>query len=524
MEKKMASITHHHNKKTGATYVYSVESYWDKKKKAPRNKQICLGKLDPATGEIIPSKRRWKIVERAASAPGVTVTSRVAGPFLLLEGLTKSHGIDKLLRKCFPDDHAFILSLVYYIVQKGGALSRSEPWSASCLHPFGGVITSQRVSELLRKLTEDKRQRFLSLWLNHISENDWLCYDITSVSSYARRNEYTQFGYNRDGESMEQINLAMLFGQRSRLPAYYRRLPGNINDVSTLRTTAKSLDFLGGGKLHFVLDRGFYSASNIDELFQRGHKFTTAVPAGVKWAEAILDAHHENIQSPANYMTTGEDEALYVTSEYHRWGKERRRSWLHVFYNAERAANDFDRFTRELIGYRNELLEGRPDERHEEFYRRYLIVKETPKRGLKVLFNDDEIKKRRKRYSGFFCVFSNKIKDPREALKAYRDKDTVENCFDDLKNHMDMKRLRVHTSEAMDGRLFLQFLALVYIASIRSKIQSDDKLKYMTAREVLEMMETLVKVKYSNRYGQVFTETGPIQKRIMKVFDINLPA
>ncbi|RLB68851.1 MAG: hypothetical protein DRH03_09265 [Deltaproteobacteria bacterium] len=76
----MASITHHRNKKTGAVYVYSVESYWDKEKKAPRNKQVCIGKLDQETGEVIPSKRRHKVAERAASAPGVTVTSRVAGP------------------------------------------------------------------------------------------------------------------------------------------------------------------------------------------------------------------------------------------------------------------------------------------------------------------------------------------------------------------------------------------------------------------------------------------------------------
>ena len=138
----MASITHHHNKKTGAVYVYSVESYWDKEKKAPRNKQVCLGRLDPETGDIIPSKRKRKIAERAASAPGVTVTSRVAGPFLLLDRVTRDHGIAKLLKRCFPDDYRMILSLVYYITHKGGALSRSEPWSISCLHPFEDPITS----------------------------------------------------------------------------------------------------------------------------------------------------------------------------------------------------------------------------------------------------------------------------------------------------------------------------------------------------------------------------------------------
>ncbi len=520
----MASITHHRNKKTGAVYVYSVESYWDREKKAPRNRQTCLGRLDPETGEVIPSKRKRKIAERAAAAPGVTVTSRVAGPSLLLDALTRSCGVGKLLKKCFPDDHDLILSLVHYIVHKGGALSRAEPWSASCLHPFGDVIASQRVSELLRRLSADDRQRFLSLWLDHVQEDDWLCYDITSVSSYSRHNEYTHFGYNRDGDSLEQVNLAMLFGQKSGLPAHYRRLPGNISDVSTLRTTVKSLDFLGAGKLHFVLDRGFYSVANVDELFRRRHKFTIALPAGRKWVEAILDRHCDSIASPANYRVVGKDQALYVATEFHRWGKNNHRSWLHVFYNAERAADAFDRFTRELIGYRDELLSGEPVEDHEEAYSRYLVVRDTPKRGLRVDFNEEEIRKRRKKHSGFFCILSNKVKTPEEALEIYRRKDVVENCFDDLKNHLDMKRLRAHSAPAMDGRLFLQFLALIYVGAIRAATQADEKLRHMTVREVMEEMETLVRIKYSSRYGQVFTETTPIQRQIMDVFSIELPA
>ncbi|MEA1922599.1 MAG: transposase [Pseudomonadota bacterium] len=520
----MASIAYHRNKKTGAVYVYSVESYWDKEKKAPRNKQVCIGKLDQETGEVIPSKRRSKVAERAASAPGVTVTSRVAGPSILLDKLTQDCGLDKLLKKCFPNDFELVLSLVYFIVHKGSALSRAEPWSTSCLHPFGGAIASQRISELLQKLSEDSRQRFLSLWLGLILENDFLCYDITSVSSYARHNEYTHFGYNRDGESLEQINLGMLFGQKSRLPAYFRRLPGNISDVSTLKTTAKSLDFLGAGKLHFVLDRGFYSNANIDELFLHRHKFTAAIPTRRKWVEKILDKYCDEIASPTNYLPTGENEALFATTKFFKWGQKNHRSWLHIFYNADQAAGEFDRFTRDLIAYRNELLSGKPLEEHEEFYKRYLVVKETPKRGLRVGFNDAEIQKRRKKYSGFFCILSNKIKNAEEALSVYRNKDVVENCFDDLKNHLDMKRLRVHSAAAMDSRLFLQFLALIYISSIRTKIQEDKKLKHMTVRGVMEEMETLTKVKYSNRYGQVFTETTKVQRRIMEVFDIELPA
>ena len=318
----MAKLSYHH-KKNGVTYVYAIEkNYWDKDKKGPRNKQRCLGKLDPETGKIIPSKRRKKIVERAVSAPGVTATSRIAGPYLLLERITQEHGIDRLLKKCFHDKYEAMLSLVYFIVQKGIALSRSEAWSNASLHPFGKPIVSQRISELLREISEDERLHFLSLWSRHIIENDYLCYDITSVSSYSKNNEYTHFGYNRDNEYLEQINLAMLFGQKSLLPAYYRRMPGNISDVATLNTTIQSLNFLGTSNMHFILDRGFYSAYNINELYLRRHKFTIALPLGRKWVEKVLDKHFDNIASPINYLVTNKDEALYAVTELYEWGEK----------------------------------------------------------------------------------------------------------------------------------------------------------------------------------------------------------
>ena len=74
--------------------------------------------------------------------------------------------------------------------------------------------------------------------------------------------------------------------------------------------------------------------------------------------------------------------------------------------------------------------------------------------------------------------------------KKYRNKDVVENSFDDLKNQLDMKRLRVQNSQTMDGRLFVQFLALIFINAIREKIRSKNELKNYTVRELLEEMET----------------------------------
>ena len=54
----MSSIVYQIDKKTGTKYAYESISYWDKEKKQPRSKRKYLGKVDPETGNIIPSRGR----------------------------------------------------------------------------------------------------------------------------------------------------------------------------------------------------------------------------------------------------------------------------------------------------------------------------------------------------------------------------------------------------------------------------------------------------------------------------------
>ena len=51
----MPTIVYQTNQKTGVKYAYLSKSYWDKDKKAPRSTRQYLGRVDPETGEIIPT-------------------------------------------------------------------------------------------------------------------------------------------------------------------------------------------------------------------------------------------------------------------------------------------------------------------------------------------------------------------------------------------------------------------------------------------------------------------------------------
>jgi hypothetical protein len=90
------------------------------------------------------------------------------------------------------------------------------------------------------------------------------------------------------------------------------------------------------------------------------------------------------------------------------------------------------------------LSQGELVPEHEEFYKWYFTVRETPKRGRLITINVEAAKEHQNKYCGYYAILTNDVKDPVLALRIYRDKDAVEKCFDDLKNQLDMKRLRTH--------------------------------------------------------------------------------
>jgi len=509
------------NKKTGVTYVYEATAAWDKDKKQPRNKQVCIGKIDPRTGKFLPSKR-LDSNQAAARDPAVTATARIIGPAWLLDKITADLELEKLLKACFPKDYLQILSMAYFLVCRGGPLSHCEAWSKNHLHPYGKPLTTQRITEILRAIDENGTQAFFHKWARKVLEKDYLCYDITSVSSYSELNEYVKYGYNRDGEKLKQINLAMLFGQESQLPVYYRRLSGNIGDVSTLHNFLETFRFLNLPKLHVVMDRGFYSKKNVEALLEARDKFTLSVPNRIKWVQKSIDKVHGSIQGPEGYRKL-DDEILYVHTKLFPWGKKRRRSYLHLYYNAHAAADEVDGFTKELLTYKDELESGKLIDGHEKVYKAFFIVHETPVRGKKVIYNNEAIEKYRKQYAGFFAILTNDMKDPVQTLMVYRNKDVVEKCFDDLKNQLDMKRLRIHGSASMAGRFFTQFIALIYMSALRRNMRKANLIDKFTVRELLEEMAPLTRVDYSGKYGHLLTEVSKTQRQIMESLGVTFP-
>jgi len=63
------------NKKTGITYVYESHSYRDKDTKQPRSTRKLIGRIDDATGEIIPTRKKKTINTTSLESENSITTS-----------------------------------------------------------------------------------------------------------------------------------------------------------------------------------------------------------------------------------------------------------------------------------------------------------------------------------------------------------------------------------------------------------------------------------------------------------------
>ena len=517
-------VVHQHDKRSGITYVYESTSYWDKEKKQPRSKRKLIGRLDPTTGEVIPTdgrgKRRGQTnLENPAKRGPVPImqTERLFyGATYLFDQIGIETGVTADLKTCFPATYKQILSIAYYLIlEDQNPLFRFKKWAKLHRHPYGKDIPSQRSTELFQSITEEAKMHFFRLQGKRRAEKEYWAYDSTSISGYSESIKQFKYGKNKDGESLPQINLALLFGEKSGLPFYYRKIAGNIPDVKTIREFIRELDILGYEKIKLVMDRGYYSAENINTLYKEHLKFLCGTSTALSFAKKFI---REIGVRKDHYEYYNSDLELYVFSKTIAWDyeqvrpykgdtiNEERRMYLHLYFNPEKLSDDGKAFNRKMDILKEELLSGKRNPEHEKDYRKYFVVKETPKRGVSLSFKQDAIDAAHERY-GFFVLISNEVKDPVTALALYRMRDIIEKAFWNIKERLNLRRTLTSSESSLEGKLFVEFVALIYLSYIKKKMDEAGLFSRYTMHELMDELDVI----------ECFTEPGkaPIQGEVL---------
>ncbi len=519
-------------------YIYLYESFSFRNSEGePRNKRVSIGKIDPATGK--PVYKPEYIERMAAQGTPVEISGKVPlfsmedllsssvksyGAFYLLEKIASQIGLIRALQEAVPSHWRELFTLACYLLLCGDPFLYCESWLEETESlPVGGM-SSQRISELLLSLTSTEREGFYEIWCALRSEEEYLALDITSISSYSKLIEDIEWGYNRDGEQLPQVNLCMLMGEVSRLPIYQVPYSGSLKDVSTFQTTLAAVDAVRGDKpLLLVMDKGFYSARNIDSLLEDENKhFIIAVPFTAAFAKKVVSEERDTIDTLENTIVSGSDSIRGVTRT-HLW-KEKHPLFVHAYWNVLGAMKVREDVYAHATFLREKALLDPVKAMQDKESTEYLSISRTSGENRtetwEVSIKSDVVEKQL-RHAGWMVLISNHIPDAKHALRIYRNKDVVEKGFLRLKRSLDLSRLRIHRSESMRNKMFVGFLALILMSRIHN-VMADEGLYRKMTMKMLFMTLSKLRIQRINGKRILFPLTKE-QKNIYKAFGVAEP-
>jgi transposase len=468
--------------------VYKVLRYYRNEKGQPTNERVDIGKLDPTTGKLIPNAKYWEYYGGTQAELEVLPAYESIlsiGCSFLIEHIMNSLGLLETLTECLGRERASqVKTAAIYMAARGnvfeGVLDYCEGFTL-----LERPLSSPSASDLFRSISHDERMAFFKKWAAKQQPLNYLAYDVTSFSSYAKDIVDSERGYNRDGEKLPRINLGCFLSENTSLPVFYVRYPGSIIDKSHPQYMMAYNKELGISDVVFVLDRGFRATKNIEYLTKERYKFIIGVEKRCKTTSAAIDIARDSIVSMNNYVGDG---VYGVSMEGCFYGTKGTMSVYFSAILAERQREDLYRSVESMEETLNQLKQG--SEREIKKYKKYFSIY-LGKGGKPIYKRDYNRINEMAKNSGYFCLFTNTDIDTGELLSRYRHKDVIEKAFDDIKNHIDMKRLRTHHSETTDGKLFCSFISLAVITEMMTKLRPLMKKKGWSKDSVIRELEKI---------------------------------
>jgi transposase len=490
--------------KNGDTYVLERKTIYDEDKK--HNKVLStklLSKIPKGTENPVPTRPKKpktsnngdSPAEKAAVADGITAERVRVGMMNIIGHMGAVSGIDSALYSHTDIGTAQkIISVARYLLATNGqSLPGILTWQYNHPVPYADGLSEDVYHDLFKHIGSDEslQQNFFASRCAGLGSGATIAYDSTTFSTYSENQTEARYGYNKSGDSLKAVKYLSLYSLETRQPIAFTKQPGNLPDVITVGNALSQLGALGIDNAELVTDSGYYSESNMAEMFLAHFDFITLAKTSLKWVRIEIDAHADELgrlsaSCPFDPSTHGITLMLmreFVKTRKYAGKKSgavkgdretfKRRLYLHIYFNAARKVEEDQSFNQGLISIKAQLEGGTAladlDEPTQKKVARYLSIKVWGK-VTHINFNERACAEARK-YHGYFSIVSNSERDTFTALLKYRKREYIEDYFRAAKQNADSARIRVWDADTLRGRMFVQFVSLCYYEYLSEEVR-----------------------------------------------------
>lgn len=120
---------------------------------------------------------------------------------------------------------------------------------------------------------------------------------------------------------------------------------------------------------------------------------------------------------------------------------------------------------------------------------------------------------------GYFALISNHIKEAHKAIEIYRNRDIIEKAYDDLKNRLNLRRTLVSSEQSLEGKLFVQFIALMIVSYIKRQMDKQRLFKKYTLSELIDELDIIERFTQTGKKA-VIGEVTKKQNELYEMMDV----
>ncbi|ETA80719.1 transposase [Youngiibacter fragilis] len=279
-----------------------------------------------------------------------------------------------------------------------------------------------------------------------MEEREYLIFYGTGLISLSEKMQDNQTGYDSKGICDPHINLLYAFmgGQNGGMPAYNRKFPGSVRDISVFTSLLSEMNV---SDTVVIADKGFGSSSNFNDLDKSGLNYI--VPLGR--TNQMYD--RTPLQSADR---SGFDGAFQFSDRpiWHYSQNDGKGHVLSVFLDGVLRLKEEQDYMRRLF------------ERHEG-------CSEEGLRARQLEFGT--------------IVLKTSLTEPAEKIyQLYKKRMHIEQFFDDYKNLMDFDSSYLRSDAAMEAWLFLNHLSIMMCYRVYDLLRTTDSLKEYSMNGVLQ--------------------------------------
>lgn len=384
-------------------------------------------------------------------------------PYFALATLAQQNGLMEALTAIFGKDDAIRWrDYAIYQVLCGGSADCFEYWAMDQYLPkISAKMDGRRISKLLQSCSQESWDRFWKIRFDYVKkiEKDhdenrvrFCAFDSTSISTYADL-ELAAYGHAKQDSDLKQINLATVIDQFTGIIVYAFVYEGSINDKATYSYVYSRMEQAGFpmGEIMLITDRGYYSNGNANTMLNNGAHYLSAVPIAQNSVEENwIFENGDTIKDMPQYWDNVNQVAHYRKEEKWKLSDGRiKTTYTHFLYDPNRAKEAKTSLNNLLTKTLDSLQKGlKVDPQAFNAASPYLMKVPNPdgKQHMQIekiwAFNHAKIKRHHMR-AGFWVIKTDVVDDPVTAVALYRMREFIEQGFDQLKNEVSGKRLRV---------------------------------------------------------------------------------